>query len=64
MTGIDFYIARNLYLGAEFGYGLDYRMYGKVEQIENGNTLVLWGERKELRLGTSIRSSMKLGWKF
>lgn len=64
LTGVDFYIARNLYMGVEFGYGMAYRMYGKVEQIEDGNTLVLAGERNQFHLGSNVRTSLKLGWKF
>lgn len=63
-TGVDFYIARNLYMGAEFGYGLDYRMYGKVERFEDGNTTTLAGETSKLDLGSNVRSSIKLGWRF
>lgn len=64
LTGVDFYIARHLYLGVEFGYGMEYRMSGKVEQIEDGNTLVLAGERNQFHLESNVRTSLKLGWKF
>ena len=72
-TGIDFYVYKGLYVGTELGLGFNYSLkpatYTKGGYDDNGN----WSDSKEsdkinkangFNLGTFVKPSLRLGWKF
>lgn len=64
-AGFDYYFSKNIYIGAEFGYGFSYLAYGKVEEtIDKVTTELTSGKQNAMRLGSNVRGSLKLGWKF
>lgn len=65
LAGVDYYFARNIYLGVEVGYGFSRYSYGKVEETLNNTTEELTeGKRYELAFGSHANGALKLGWKF
>jgi outer membrane protein W len=64
-AGVDYYFSKHIYIGTEFGYGFSYFRYGKVEEIiDNTTNELTQGKQTEFILGSSVRSTLKLGWKF
>lgn len=65
VAGVNFYVAKHLYLGAEFGFGLELRSDATVEVIENNDTQ---GEPDEggtrIIFGEQTTSALILGWCF
>ena len=68
IIGCDYYFAKNLYLGIELNYGLDYKSYPKVEYKGTGDnyseTDVLANEASSLSFGKTANSVLRLGFKF
>lgn len=65
VAGADYYFAKHVYLGVEFGYGLNYLTYGEVEvNPANGNDYTIDSDRSTLRLGSSVNGGLRLGFVF
>jgi outer membrane protein W len=65
VAGADYYFAKHVYLGVEFGYGLTYRTYGEVEvNPKNGNSYTIDNDRSTLSLGSSVNGALRLGFVF
>lgn len=64
-AGFDYYFSKNIYVGAEFGYGFSYFQYNKVEETVDGiTTEISSGKLSAKEMGTNTRATLKLGWKF
>lgn len=64
-AGFDYYFSKNIFIGAEFGYGFSYYIYGKVEEtVDKVTTEISSGRQSAMALGSTVRGSLKLGWKF
>jgi hypothetical protein len=61
-AGADYYIAQNLYLGVELGYGLFYTSYAKVRDTENDVTVVK--ASNSIFFGKSVETKLRLGFCF
>lgn len=67
LAGIDFYIAKNLYLGAEFGYGLEWMIDKEgTNSINDNGTETTWTTPKEVsrQFGFGALGGLRLGWRF
>ena len=65
VAGADYYFAKHVYLGVEFGYGLTYQTYGDVEVREtNGRNYTIDKDQNSFRLGSSVNSGLRLGFVF
>jgi hypothetical protein len=65
VAGADYYFAKHVYLGVEFGYGLTYRTYGDVEVREtNGPDYTIDRDESYFSLGSSVNSGLRLGFVF
>ncbi|WP_207434117.1 outer membrane beta-barrel protein [Sabulibacter ruber] len=65
VAGADYYFARHVYLGVEFGFGLQYRKEGDVEiNPESGPNTTIDGEGGSLRLRPTVNSGLRLGFVF
>ncbi|QHL88514.1 outer membrane beta-barrel protein [Nibribacter ruber] len=65
VAGADYYFAKHVYLGVEFGYGLTYRTYGEVEiNPKNGASFTVDDDQNSLTLGSSVNGGLRLGFVF
>ncbi|KAA3439975.1 outer membrane beta-barrel protein [Rufibacter hautae] len=65
VAGADYYFAQHVYLGVEFGFGLQYQAEGDVEiNPENGSNTTLEGESGSLRLRPNVNTGLRLGFVF
>ncbi|GGK76798.1 outer membrane beta-barrel protein [Rufibacter glacialis] len=65
VAGADYYFAKHVYLGVEFGLGIQYRTEGEVDiKPSTGPTRTLEGENGFFRLGSSVNSGLRLGFVF
>lgn len=66
-AGLDFYVAKNLYLGIEFGYGFEWMVNQEGEMIinDNGNETKMTTPRSVSRqFGFGALGGLRLGWRF
>src|SRR5690606_537926 len=63
VAGADFYVARRLYLGLEFGLGFEPRNSSKVERKQGNTTFLLADERSDFTFGTMARG-IRVGFVF
>ncbi len=67
-TGIDFYIAKGLYMGAEFGLGFRSFKTGKIEETTKSgsskNTTTYDNHTQTSNLGFYCMPAFRIGWKF
>lgn len=63
IVGVDFYVAKRLYLGTEFGYGFQYIRYSDIEVISQFDNSKEEGG-SSLQLGSNFNSSLRLGFVF
>jgi hypothetical protein len=65
LVGADYYIARRLYLGTEFGYGFQLLNFSDVVQIsESGNTISETIGGSAFQIAPNFNSSIRLGFVF
>lgn len=64
MTGIDFYVYKGLYLGAELGFNADTKQIDKVTK-DNGKKIEVLAEKsRTTSYGFYIEPVVRLGWTF
>jgi len=63
LIGFDLYVVRNLYVGAEFGYGFMYEKDSDIVVKEGAQTFEQEG-MGSFRLGTTFNPAIRLGWAF
>lgn len=67
ICGFDFYIAKNLYLGSEFGYGYQLQNFDKITYKRNdrlAGTTVLDEADTNYLFGPYVQNSIRLGFNF
>ncbi|WP_205500270.1 outer membrane beta-barrel protein [Rufibacter psychrotolerans] len=65
VAGADYYFARHVYLGVEFGFGLQYTTEGDVKVNPEGRpSTTIDGEGGSLRLRPTVNSGLRLGFVF
>ncbi|MFB9861647.1 hypothetical protein [Rufibacter immobilis] len=65
VAGADFYFAKHVYLGVEFGLGFQYEKEGDVKIKPNsGPNTTIDGERGTFRFGPNVNSGLRLGFVF
>ncbi|WP_048921779.1 outer membrane beta-barrel protein [Rufibacter radiotolerans] len=66
VAGADYYFAKHVYLGVEFGLGFQYRTYGEVERDpkNSGNTITYDDDRNNLSLNPTVNTGLRLGFVF
>lgn len=67
LAGLDFYIAKNLYLGAEFGYGFEWMVdqEGSMNINDNGIESKFTTPKEVSRqFGFGALGGLRLGWRF
>lgn len=66
LAGFDCYITKHLYLGSEFGFGLQLVKYSdlRTEVSTGGPAIVDVNQGSEFNLGPNFNSSIRLGWIF
>jgi hypothetical protein len=65
VAGADYYFAKHVYLGVEFGYGLSYNTYGDVEvNPSNSNSYTIDHDQSSWNLGSSVNGGLRLGFVF
>lgn len=67
-TGVDFYVYKGLYVGAELGIDLTYKSMHQPCQKKNGEELNKDAHKdptaKTFDLGTYVQPALRLGWTF
>ncbi len=63
LIGFDLYLVRNLYMGAEFGYGFLYHSDADMVVRQGAQTSEQEG-MGSYRLGTTYNPAIRLGWSF
>ncbi|WP_062543014.1 hypothetical protein [Rufibacter tibetensis] len=65
VAGADYYFAKHVYLGVEFGLGFQYITEGDVEvNPSNGSSRTFDGEAGSFYFGPSVTSGLRLGFVF
>jgi hypothetical protein len=65
VAGADYYFAKHVYLGVEFGYGFSYNTYGDVEvNQKNGPDFTIDTDQSGFSLGSTVNSGLRLGFVF
>jgi hypothetical protein len=64
ITGVDFYIAKGLYLGTEFGFGFEYVKQSDIVEKSNGNQLNKTKGGSTFQIGPNVNSAIRLGFNF
>lgn len=64
ITGADFYIVKNLYLGVEAGYGLQYVSFPQSETTTGNTTTDGTSKSNNFDLGTNFNARFRLGYVF
>jgi len=68
LTGFDFYMADNFYIGYEIGFGFEYIKYSKVEITKDidypGSDLFPDIETKNWSLGPRLLNGIRIGYNF
>ena len=63
-TGINFFVYKNLYVGAEFGVSLSTRSYKDFEIKEGDTTIKRESNRSKTSFGLYAEPALHLGWVF
>jgi hypothetical protein len=65
ITGIDFYVARDFYVGCEVSFGLNYINYTKIdiEDDDNSNTYPVVDD-SSWKFGPSLLNGIRIGYVF
>ena len=64
IAGVDFYITKGLYLGTEFGFGLEYIKQADIVFENNGVELSETKGGSTFQLGPNVNSAIRLGFNF
>ncbi|XWN38762.1 MAG: hypothetical protein ROO71_07365 [Balneola sp.] len=64
IAGADFYIARQLYLGTEFGFGFEFIKQADIVEKFNGTATNEVKGGSTFQLGPNFNSALRLGFKF
>lgn len=65
IAGTDFYITKNLYLGVEFSYGINYYFPAKRTRKIDGKEIDMYTSKQDIfSLNSSSGGLLRLGWKF
>jgi len=68
LSGFDFYMADNFYLGYELGFGFEYIKYSKVEITQDieypGSDILPDVETKNWSLGPRLLNGIRIGYNF
>lgn len=65
VAGADYYFAKHVYLGVEFGFGLQYQTEGDIEiNPSSGSSTTIEGEGSGFRIRPSVNSGLRLGFVF
>ncbi len=64
VSGVDLYIYKGLYLGAELGYGFERRSTKDAEYTIDNTTTEVENNDVLYRVGDNINASFRLGWSF
>ena len=68
LTGFDFYMADNFYLGYELGFGLEYIKYSKIEVTKDANYPGTENipdlDSKSWRVGPRLLNGIRIGYNF
>ncbi len=62
--GVDIYIYKGLYLGAELGYGFERVSFKDTEITTNGSESTIENNEVIFRLGDNVNTAIRLGWVF
>ncbi len=62
VTGVDFYVSKNLFVGFEFLYGINYKVFQDIES-ESSSTFPLTSET-DFTYGPNIVNGIRLGYVF
>ena len=63
-TGINFYVYKKLFVGAEIGLSFAHKSYKDYEERGNGTTVTRENNRSNNSLGFYAEPSLSLGWTF
>ena len=63
-TGINFYVYKKLFVGAEIGLSFAHKSYKDYEERGNGTTITKENNKSENSLGFYAEPSLSLGWTF
>jgi len=64
VAGTDYYFSKNIYLGAEIGFGYGIKSYGSVDITEGNTTTTVGDKTTESMFGQNFKPALRLGWKF
>ncbi len=67
VSGVDYYFAKNIYLGAEFGYGFESRSYSDIEFEDTDSDANLPDPQEqgsEFSLGSGAVGELRVGYNF
>jgi len=64
VSGVDFYVYKGLYLGAEFGYGYSLNMQSEVEAKSGSSTTTLHQSATKSGVSTSVNTGIRIGYNF
>lgn len=65
VSGMDFYVTKNFYLGCELAFGLDYLNYSKIEVTEDdGNNEYPDTDDESWKMGPKLLNGIRIGYVF
>lgn len=64
VAGTDYYFSKDIYMGAEIGFGYGVKSYGSVDVTEGNTTTTTGDKTTESMFGQNFKPALRLGWKF
>ena len=64
VIGCDFYFAKNIFMGFEAGYGINYINHSQIQRTRGGETQVIDESRSEFSIAPNVKSAIRLGFVF